>query len=79
MKKVLVTGGAGFIGRHVLPALAARGFEVHTADLRLVEQSVVRIRHHQCDLLDAAQIRDLMTAVRPSHLLHLAWFAEPGV
>jgi nucleoside-diphosphate-sugar epimerase len=79
MKKVLVTGGAGFIGRHVLPALAARGFEVHTADLRPMEQSAVQIRHHPCDLLDADQVRDLMAAVGPSHLLHLAWFAEPGV
>ena len=29
MKRVLVTGASGFIGRHSLPHLAARGFEVH--------------------------------------------------
>jgi nucleoside-diphosphate-sugar epimerase len=78
MKRVLVTGGAGFIGRHVLPALAGREFEVHTADLRPCVEYGSGVRHHQSDLLDARQIADLMATVRPSHLLHLAWFAEPG-
>src|SRR5215510_5665847 len=29
MKRVLVTGASGCIGRHVVPALVARGWEVH--------------------------------------------------
>ncbi len=32
MKKVLVTGGAGFIGSHVADALVSRGHEVHILD-----------------------------------------------
>lgn len=32
MKKAVVTGGAGFIGSHLVPALIRRGFEVHIVD-----------------------------------------------
>jgi len=33
MKKILVTGGAGFVGRHVVARLLERGDEVHCVDL----------------------------------------------
>jgi UDP-glucose 4-epimerase len=32
MKRVLVTGGAGFIGSHICDALVSRGYEVHVLD-----------------------------------------------
>ncbi len=32
MKKILVTGGAGFVGRHLIKALLLRGDEVHCVD-----------------------------------------------
>lgn len=32
MKKAIVTGGAGFIGSHIVDALLERGFEVHAVD-----------------------------------------------
>jgi nucleoside-diphosphate-sugar epimerase len=33
---------------------------------------------HRADLLDREQTSALMKAVAPTHLLHLAWYAEPG-
>jgi nucleoside-diphosphate-sugar epimerase len=36
------------------------------------------VRWHAADLLDAPQRRALAAAVGASHLLHLAWYAEPG-
>ena len=37
MGRVLVTGGAGFIGRYVVRALVARGYEVRVLD-SLIDQ-----------------------------------------
>jgi nucleoside-diphosphate-sugar epimerase len=37
------------------------------------------VSFHSCDLLDPATAARLIDEVRPTHLLHLAWIAKPGV
>ncbi len=32
MEKTVVTGGAGFVGSHIVDALVERGFDVHVGD-----------------------------------------------
>ncbi|KQQ14829.1 NAD-dependent dehydratase [Methylobacterium sp. Leaf123] len=75
MKRVLVTGGAGFVGRHAVAALAARGFAVHALG-RTAPEGVHAF--HAADLLDPAQRRAAVQAASASHLLHLAWITTPG-
>lgn len=72
--RVLVTGASGFVGRHALPALAARGFAIHA----VARDPLPGVETHAVDLLDEPRRRALVAAVAPSHLLHLAWDAEPG-
>jgi len=79
MKKVLITGASGFIGRHCLGPLVERGFEVHAVSSR--EQSNYsreRVHWHTADLHNAEHVLRLMAEVRPNHLLHLAWDVTPG-
>jgi nucleoside-diphosphate-sugar epimerase len=79
MKRVLVTGATGFIGRYTIPALLERGFEVHTAARATPAPSAALAVHaHMVNLLDEAASRQLITTIRPSHLLHLAWTTKPG-
>lgn len=80
MKRVLVTGASGFVGRHALAPLAERGYEVHAVCSRVpsMVDATTSARWHKCDLLDDARARTLVSSVRPTHLLHLAWYAVPG-
>lgn len=81
MKRVLVTGATGFVGRHTLAPLAARGYEVHAASSRpreFKEETARPTRWHACDILRAGAAAKLIDDARPTHLLHLAWYAEPG-
>ena len=78
MKRVLVTGASGFIGRHCLPALQQRGFEVVAVSSRHRSAAEPMLQWQQADLLDGEQSTCLIRTIRPTHLLHLAWFVKPG-
>lgn len=76
MKRVLVTGATGFIGRHCIEPLRERGFEVHAIEHK-AEMSSEGITWHHRDLL-AGDPATLVHTIAPTHLLHLAWYAVPG-
>ena len=80
MKRVLLTGANGFVGRHCLPVLLARGYEVHAVSLRSEAPTATlpEVHPHKADLLDESQVSALLAEVRPTHLLHCAWYAVPG-
>lgn len=78
MKRVLVTGARGFVGREVLQPLVDRGYQVvattSSQDGTLLESA----RWIRCDLLADGQAEWLVASERPTHLLHLAWYTEHG-
>lgn len=78
MRRVLVTGASGFIGRACLPLLVQSGHEVHAVSTRERPTTVVDARWHRADLLDPSQISVLLDSIRADTLLHLAWHAVPG-
>jgi len=77
VKRVLVTGASGFLGRACVAALRARGFTVHGTGRG--PQTIPEIVWHQADLLTEAGRAQVIAASRPSHLVHLAWEARPGL
>lgn len=78
MKRVLLTGATGFIGRHCIEPLLSRGYEIHAVSSRDSEDNSPEVFWHRVDLMDSGRVSSLMDEVRPTHLLHLAWFVEPG-
>jgi len=78
MKRILLTGATGFIGRHCLPLLSARGYEVHAVSTRGSLEGSSDIHWHKVDLLNSLQLQNLVADVMPSHLLHFAWYTMPG-
>ena len=59
-KRVVVTGGSGFLGRHVVAALATRGC------------TVLVPRKAQYDLTRVADVERMYTDLEPQVVLHLA-------
>ena len=76
--RVLVTGGAGFIGSHIVDRLVTAGHEVSIVDSmeRGRRENIAGplekgIRLHEIDIRDPA-LRDVVARERPEVVLHLA-------
>jgi nucleoside-diphosphate-sugar epimerase len=76
--RILLTGASGFVGRHCLPLLAAAGYEAHAVATRVPPGPHAGVSWHAADLLAARQAAALVSRLRPTHLLHLAWYVAPG-
>jgi UDP-glucose 4-epimerase len=71
-EKILITGASGFIGSHLCRRLCKDGIELHA--ISRVERSSheSRIQWWQGDLSDSATARDLVQAIKPGVIFHLA-------
>lgn len=78
MVSVLVTGAGGFVGRHVLQELLAKGLQVHAVHGLNSPAGDPRAQWHQVDLLDSMAVSAMLAQLRPQQLVHLAWCAKPG-
>ena len=78
MKRVLITGAGGFVGQRCLPLLQALAYDVHAVSRSPRREETAGVSWHHADLLDETQMSELVARVRPTHLLHLAWYTEHG-
>jgi len=75
--RVILTGGSGFLGRHVLDLLRHLGVAVWTLG-RSLPCGQLRERHVFCDLLADDPLACHLLPIAPTHLLHLAWVTDPA-
>jgi nucleoside-diphosphate-sugar epimerase len=79
MKRVLLTGASGFIGRQCAPLLVSKGYDVHAVSrCPPSEAAHPEITWHELDLLKDGTATVLIHQVRPDSILHLAWYAVPS-
>ncbi len=70
-KTVLVTGGNGFLGRHLIKALLDREAKVICMD-RMAPEHDLKVPCHQIDLSHEAALKACIAAVQPDLIYHLA-------
>jgi UDP-glucose 4-epimerase len=78
--RAIVTGGAGFIGSHLIEALVTRGDEVHAVDNLATgsrDNLVPGVALHEIDVCDG-ELTELFARLRPGVVFHLAAQADVG-
>jgi dTDP-glucose 4,6-dehydratase len=80
-RKVMVTGGAGFIGSAVVRHLVASGYDVVNVDKLTYSGSIEALqsvqnsphhRFHRADICDRQQIGGILADEQPNAIMHLA-------
>lgn len=76
--KAIVTGGAGFIGSHLVEGLIMKGYEVHIID-NLTSGKLVNVQSHvHIHVLDIRSIeaKEVILRIKPDVIFHLAAQAD---
>ena len=76
MRRILVTGAAGFVGGHVLPLLVAAGDRVAGIGRGRAPRLPAGVTYETVDLLDEAALAGFVARFRPTEILHLAGLAS---
>ena len=77
MKKVLITGIAGFAGSHLAELLLSKGLEVHgmrrpRTKMDHIESIANRLHLTDADLLDSHSLYSTISRIKPDYIFHLA-------
>ena len=75
-RRYLVTGGRGFIGRHLLRRLVESGAQVHATTRSTTPPQLSGVSWWSIDLTDTAATEHLINQVRPDVVVHLASRAD---
>ncbi len=83
MTRILITGGTGFAGSHLIEALLNEGYEdIYATSYGQVPSELKHLlpehHFHQIDLTDATATTALIKEIQPDHIYHLASFAFVG-
>lgn len=82
-QSILITGGTGFAGRHLIQALLDQGFQqIHTTHFGQAPLPEVckdtHVTIHNVNLTDPAAVAELVQKTQPAQIYHLASFAAVG-
>ena len=77
MKRVVVTGGTGFVGANLVRRLVADGYETHLLvrqgfDSWRIESLRAELKLHDVDLRDRSSLTATLATIEPSWIFHLA-------
>ena len=79
MRRVIVTGANGFVGKHVIDALQPYDIEIHAISRSKRTSKPNKVIWHQVDLFDSGQVEGLLKTIKPDGMIHLAWDTTPGL
>lgn len=69
---ILITGGTGFVGKHLIQLLVRRGDSVAVLSSSLSSSQQSGVRYYEADVRDRDRVREIVREVNPTQIFHLA-------
>lgn len=79
MKKVLITGAGGFVGKYLIEAFKKDGYEILACDINKKDNFDSDIRYENMDILDRNMINPILEDFKPDYLINLAAISSVGL
>ena len=78
-KKILITGGAGFTGRHCIEVLSNSEYEIYASYYtRKPGVEKKNVKWFFLDILDSKATEEAIESIRPNYIINCAWYVEHG-
>lgn len=77
-KKVLITGGTGFIGQNIVNQLIEKGYEVHSLVYPPFASEQKGLIQYEMNLMDNNAVDAFLKEHKFENLIHLAWYVGKG-
>lgn len=77
MKKILITGASGFIGRYVTQEMIKRGYTVYAPSLMPTGIKQEGLIECELDFFNTSELVKYLATHRFENLIHLAWYVGP--
>lgn len=71
MKKILLTGATGLIGKEVLPLLIKKNYDIYSISTKDIKSD--NVHWIKCDIFDIDILKSVFDKYKPDYLLHFAW------
>ena len=75
MKKIIITGGAGFIGKELTKSLLKFNYKLFILDNLSFKQNFIKnkdLKNYKIDIVNKAKLIDLIKKIKPNIVVHLA-------
>lgn len=72
MKRLLVFGIGGFVGRYLADEFERSGYDVYGSDIAKTGSIPTYVRFQTCDILNSDAVAWLIREVKPTHIINLA-------
>jgi len=81
MKKALITGGGGFVGKYLVKYLVDKGYYVWNTSIKSDQKVTSSDRETLVDLdvTNSEQVKSVFKEVKPDEVYHLAAITKPGL
>jgi len=72
LMRILITGGSGFIGTHLIDSLSEKKHPIINLDIKAPIIGSQREFWHKCDIRNFLAMKNAFSSFQPTHIIHLA-------